>query len=85
MADTFQDEVSKFRTNVILVLHAREHKRKLNCPLGSLLLAISVMAKNTSHYLNAKKSFSINNYSSLVSEFIPDLNLVSQNTLAGDA
>jgi len=43
------------------------------------------MAKNTSHYLNAKKSFSINNYSSLVSEFIPDLNLVSQNTLAGDA
>ncbi len=78
MADTFQDEVSRARTNVMLVLHAREHIRKLNCRLGSLLLAILVMTKNTSRYPNARKSFPITNFDSVLSEFIPNVYFASQ-------
>jgi len=85
MSDSFQREIPKARINLKLDLHTGGAQKKTELPLKLLV---------TGDFSNGKESASLservkvninkNNFNSVLSDYSPKVNLVVENTLAGN-
>ncbi|MEG5551165.1 type VI secretion system contractile sheath small subunit [Enterobacter wuhouensis] len=85
MADSFQNEVPKARINLRLALHTGGAQKKVELPL-KLLTVGDFSNGRESRPLSEREKINVNknNFSSVLSEFNPEVSLAVPNTLAGD-
>ncbi|HBI6861784.1 TPA: type VI secretion system contractile sheath small subunit [Enterobacter cloacae] len=85
MADSFQNEVPKARINLKLALHTGGTQKKVELPLKLLTVGDFSNGKE-SRSLSEREKVNVNknNFNSVLSEFNPEVNLIVQNTMAGD-
>ncbi|MCM7511768.1 type VI secretion system contractile sheath small subunit [Enterobacter hormaechei] len=85
MADSFQNEVPKARINLKLALHTGGTQKKVELPLKLLTVGDFSNGKE-SRSLSEREKVNVNknNFNSVLSEFNPEVNLLVQNTMAGD-
>ncbi|MCX8959529.1 type VI secretion system contractile sheath small subunit [Erwinia psidii] len=85
MADSFQSEVPKARINLKLDLHTGGASKKTELPLKLLVTGDFSNGQETAALSERSKvNISKNNFSSVLFEYSPNVNLTVKNTLADD-
>jgi len=85
MSNSFQNEIPKARVNIKLDLHTGGLLKKAELPLKLMVMGDYSNGKET-RPLSEREIININknNFNSVLAEFSPSLNLIVENTLAGD-
>lgn len=85
MSNSFQNEIPKARINIKLDLHTGGLLKKAELPLKLMVMGDYSNGKETRPLSEREKiNINKNNFNSVLAEFSPSLNLVVENTLAGD-
>lgn len=85
MSNSFQNEIPKARVNIKLDLHTGGLLKKAELPLKLMVMGDYSNGKETRPLSEREKiNINKNNFNSVLAEFSPSLNLVVENTLAGD-
>ncbi|MEA9390209.1 type VI secretion system contractile sheath small subunit [Acerihabitans sp. TG2] len=85
MSNSFQNEIPKARVNIKLDLHTGGAQKTVELPLK--LMVMGDYSNGQEHRpLSEREKVNINknNFNSVLAEFNPALNLIVENTLAGD-
>ncbi|MDF1896663.1 type VI secretion system contractile sheath small subunit [Rahnella contaminans] len=85
MSNSFQNEIPKARVNIKLDLHTGGLLKKAELPLKLMVMGDYSNGKETRPLSEREKiNINKNNFNSVLAEFSPSLNLIVENTLAGD-
>lgn len=85
MSNSFQNEIPKARVNIKLDLHTGGLLKKAELPLKLMVMGDYSNGKEIRPLSEREKiNINKNNFNSVLAEFSPSLNLVVENTLAGD-
>lgn len=85
MSNSFQNEIPKARVNIKLDLHTGGLLKKAELPLKLMVMGDYSNGKETRPLSEREKiNINKNNFNSVLAEFSPSLNLMVENTLAGD-
>ncbi len=85
MSDSFQREIPKARINLKLDLHTGGAQKKTELPLKLLVAGDFSNGKETASLSErVKVNINKNNFNSVLSDYSPKVNLVVENTLAGN-
>lgn len=85
MSDSFQGEIPKARINLKLDLHTGGAQKKTELPLKLLVAGDFSNGKETAALSERNKTnINKNNFSYVLNEYSPSVNLTVENTLAGD-
>lgn len=85
MSDSFQREIPKARINLKLDLHTGGAQKKTELPLKLLVAGDFSHGQETASLSErVKVNINKNNFNSVLSDYSPKVNLVVENTLAGN-
>ncbi|TCC13278.1 type VI secretion system contractile sheath small subunit [Kosakonia quasisacchari] len=85
MSDSFQREIPKARINLKLDLHTGGAQKKTELPLKLLVTGDFSNGQETASLSErVKVNINKNNFNSVLSDYSPKINLVVENTLAGN-
>ena len=85
MSDSFQREIPKARINLKLDLHTGGAQKKTELPLKLLVTGDFSNGQETASLSErVKVNVNKNNFNSVLSDYSPKVNLVVENTLAGN-
>lgn len=85
MSNSFQNEIPKARVNIKLDLHTGGAQKKVELPLKLVVMGDYSNGQEQRPLSEREKvNINKNNFNSVLADFSPSVNLIVENTLAGD-